>query len=164
VRSLLQQGAAWNSGLFAWTASRLLEEVRTHTPEVAGPLAGLARGDISSFFSAVTPVSIDVGLLERSPRVLMLSAAFPWDDIGTWEALARVRPADSAGNVSVGPVQLVDARRCVVWSDGPPVVLSGVQDLVVVHANGRLLVCDRARAADLKATLDHLPPDVLRLP
>lgn len=164
VRALLEQGALWNSGLFAWTAARLLEEVRLHTPEVASALAGLAAGDVSGFFSAVTPVSIDVGLLERSQRVLMLAAAFPWDDIGTWEALARVRAPDPAGNVAVGPVHLIDARRCVAWSDGPPVVLSGVEDLVVVHANGRLLVLSRARAADLKSTLDQLPPDVLRLP
>jgi len=164
VRRLLADGAVWNSGLFAWTATRLLEETETHTPEVAGALGCLARGDVAGYFSAVTPVSIDVGLLERSRRVLMLAAAFPWDDIGTWEALARVRQPDRAGNVAIGPVHLLNTENCVVWSDGLPVVLSGVHDLVVVHANGRLLVLDRGQAANLKATLDQLPPDVQRLP
>lgn len=164
VRRLLAEGALWNTGLFAWTATRLLAEVRTHTPEVACGVEALAAGDVAGFFAAVTPVSIDVGLLERSRRVVMLAGTFPWDDIGTWEALARVRPTDTRGNVAVGPVHPVDADGCVAWSDGPPVVLSGVRDLVVVAANGRLLVMDRARAADLKAALDRLPPAVRDLP
>jgi hypothetical protein len=42
-------------------------------------------------------------------------------------------------------------------------VLSGVRDLVVVHAHGRTLVLDRARAPDLKQTLDALPADVRAL-
>ncbi|HEX9167076.1 MAG TPA: sugar phosphate nucleotidyltransferase, partial [Gemmatimonadales bacterium] len=149
VRQLLANGAVWNSGLFAWTAARLLKETEAHTPEVAGALVCLTRGDVAGYFSALTPVSIDVGLLERSQRVLMLPAAFPWDDIGTWEALARVRRADPAGNVAIGPVHLLNTENCVVWSDGLPVVLSGVHDLVVVHANGRLLVLDRGQAANL---------------
>lgn len=161
---LIAEGAAWNSGLFAWRADRLLAEIRAHTPEVAPALTALADEDAAGFFAGVTPISIDVGVLERSDRVLVLPAAFPWDDIGTWGALYRVRAHDTHGNVTHGPAHLVDAEGCVVWSDGLPVVLSGVKDLVVVHANGRLLVMHRDRAADLKATLDTLPPDVLRLP
>jgi mannose-1-phosphate guanylyltransferase len=164
VRRLLAEGALWNSGLFAWTAGRLLQEIREHTPEVATALPHLDQGDVAGYFGALTPVSIDVGLLERSRRVVTLPGDFPWDDIGTWEALARVRPADSSGNITVGPVHLLDARHCIVWSEGTPLVLSGVCDLVVVHANGRLLVLDRTRAADLKATLERLPADVVRLP
>jgi mannose-1-phosphate guanylyltransferase len=164
VRHLLREGAVWNSGLFAWTADRVLAEIRDHTPEVAPALSRLDSGDITGYYGAVTPISVDVGLLERSGRVLLLAATFPWDDIGTWEALTRVRPADGAGNVTVGPVHAVGAEGCVAWSDGVPVVLAGVRDLVVVLANGRLLVLDRSQAANLKATLDQLPSEVLRLP
>jgi len=48
-------------------------------------------------------------------------------------------------------VTLVDCSDCIVWNDGPPMVLSGVHDLVVVHANERTLVLDRARAPDHQA-------------
>jgi len=161
---LLAQGALWNSGLFAWTAAALRDQVVAHTPEVAPHLPMLDAGDVTGFFSAVTSVSIDVGLLERSPDVAVLPGRFPWDDIGTWEALSRVRPADGAGNVQVGPGRTVDAERCVIWSEDIPVVASGVRDLVIVAANGRILVMDRARAADLKQTLDRLPPDLRDLP
>ena len=161
---LMAAGALWNSGLFAWTAERLLAEVRQHTPEVAPHLAALSEGDVERFFSAVTPVSIDVGVLERSRNVAVVSGAFAWDDIGTWEALTRVRPKDRSGNVVVGPAVLHESHECIVWSEEDTIVLSNVQDLVVVHANGRILIMPREQSGDLKRVLDALPADVRDLP
>lgn len=157
---LMAAGALWNSGLFAWTARRLLAEVARHTPEVVPALPALESGDVERFFATVTPISIDVGLLERSGAVAVVRGEFAWDDVGTWQALARVRAKDPSGNVVVGPAFLQDARDCVVWSDGDPIVLCGVQDLVVVHAHGRILVIPAERAAAMKTLLDALPADI----
>ena len=73
---LMASGALWNSGLFAWSAETLLEEVRQHTPEIAPHLPMLEKGDVAGFFEAVTPVSIDVGLLERSQAVAVIPGRF----------------------------------------------------------------------------------------
>lgn len=160
---LLAEGALWNSGLFAWRAADLRREVLLHTPEIAPALPQLDAGDVPGFFERVRAVSIDVGVFERSTAVAMVRGDFPWDDIGTWEALARVRPRDRHGNVTQGDVTLVDCADCIVWNDGPPMVLSGVRELVVVHANQRTLVLERSRAPDLKMTLDALPSAVREL-
>lgn len=157
---LIAAGALWNSGLFAWTASRLRAEVERHTPELSVALAALDAGDVARFFTMVTPVSIDVGVLERSNAVAVVQGAFHWDDVGTWEALARVREHGSGDNVLVGPVHAHDAADCIAWSDGEPIVLFGVRDIVVVRANGRVLVMNRAEASRLKEALDTLPPEV----
>jgi mannose-1-phosphate guanylyltransferase len=157
---LIASGALWNSGLFAWTATRLLAEIRRHTPEISPHVTHLEHADVAAFFRGVTAVSIDVGLLERSNAVAVVSGAFQWDDIGTWEALARVRPRDAMGNVLVGSAFAHHAHDCVVWTDGDPVVLSGVRDVIVVHANGRILVLSRTEAANLKQVLDTLPQQV----
>lgn len=157
---LMAAGALWNSGLFAWTADRLLLEVARHTPEVAEAMPQLEAGDVPGFFRAVTPISIDVGLLERSGAVAVVTGAFAWDDVGTWQALARVRPKDPSGNVTVGSAVLLDSHDCIVWSDRDPIVLCGVQDLVVVQANGRVLVMPTERAAAMKLLLDALPPKI----
>lgn len=154
---LLARGALWNSGLFAWPAEVLLDQVARYTPEIAPHLGHLDAGRPDDYFAAVTPVSIDVGLLERSDAVVVLPGRFSWDDIGTWEALARVRSMDGSGNVRSGTVATVNTERCIIWSDGTPVVASGVRDLVIVVANGRVLVIDRAQAGQLKDTLDQLP-------
>lgn len=161
---LMASGALWNSGLFAWGADVLLDEVRRITPEIAPHLDRLAKGDVAGFFSGVTAVSIDVGVLERSGAVAVVPGRFTWDDVGTWDALPRVRRRDSHGNVAVGDVHLIETDDCVVWSAGDPIVASGVKDLVIVHANGRILVMPRRLAADFKAILDRLPPEVRDLP
>ena len=157
---LMAAGALWNSGLFAWTAERLLAEVETHTPEVAPQLPALKAGEVERFFQEVTPISIDVGLLERSPSVAVVSGSFAWDDIGTWQALTRVRPKDPSGNLVVGNAFLHESEDCIVWSERDIVVLSGVQDLIVVQANGRILVMPSERAASMKQLLDALPPEI----
>lgn len=158
--ALVARGALWNSGLFAWQGDALLREMAAHTPEVAPHLARLEAGDVPGFFGAVTPISIDVGVLERSERVVVVAGDFAWDDIGTWEALARVRARDANGNVLAGPVHTAQTADSIIWSDGTPVVTSGVRDLVIVVANGRVLVIHRDQAADLKSILDHLPPAI----
>ncbi|MCC7131298.1 MAG: mannose-1-phosphate guanylyltransferase [Gemmatimonadales bacterium] len=157
---LIAAGAVWNSGLFAWRAETLLTQVAAVCPEMASALPHLDRGRVTDFFDGCREVSIDVGVLERSAAVAMVRGAFAWDDVGTWEALSRVRPNDAAGNVLVGDVTALDSANVVAWTDHTPVVLAGVRDLVVVAANGRILVLDRARAAALKSVLDRLPPRI----
>lgn len=164
AESLLASGALWNSGLFAWRCDALRDALLRHTPEIAPHLALLDTGAVAEFFNQVSAVSIDVGVLERSDKVYVVPGEFTWDDIGTWDALRRVRPTDASGNVAVGPSALVDSEGCIIWSDGTPVVASGVKDLVIVAANGRILVLNRARAADLKHTLDLLPDAIRELP
>ena len=78
----------------------------------------------------------------------------------TWQALARVRPKDTSGNVVVGRASLHEAHDCIVWAERDTVVLNGVQDLVVVQANGRILIMPTERAASMKQLLDSLPADV----
>lgn len=160
---LCAEGCLWNSGIFVWRVGDFLAELREHTPEVAPALAA-AGGDAERFFGTVTPVSVDVGVLERSSRVLVVPGDFGWDDVGTWAALARVRRADSRGNTSSGQVHLKDAQDNVVHSEGNAVVMYGVEGLVVVVRDGLTLVTTVERAAELKLLLDSLPASLRDLP
>jgi mannose-1-phosphate guanylyltransferase len=162
--ALVARGALWNTGMFAWTGRRFLAETEEHARELAPHLPRLRAGDPEGFFAAVTPVAVDVSHFERSRRVVVLPGAFPWDDVGTWSALSRVRGGDPDANVVVGPVTLRGCARTVAWSEGDPVIVDGVDGLVVVHANGRVLVTTHARAAQLKDLLEHLPPAIREIP
>lgn len=156
---MVRDGYLWNSGIFVWRVGDFLGEVRAHTPEVA-PALQAAGGDIEKFFSATRSISVDVGVLERSSRVLVLPGTFGWDDVGTWAALRRVRTLDMAGNAVSGTVHAVDATDNVVHAEGGAVVLYGVSDLVVVARNGLTLVTTMDRAADLKSLVEALPEAV----
>lgn len=155
---MMREGYLWNSGIFVWRVSDFLSELRAHTPEVSSALADNAG--IESFFSAVKPVSVDQGLLERSAKVLVIPGDFQWDDVGTWAALRRVRTRDAGGNAVAGAVHLVQSNNNVVHAEGSRVVLFGVSDLVVVSREGLTLVTTVERAADLKALLDSLPASI----
>lgn len=156
---MVAAGYLWNSGIFAWRVGDLLDEIRALTPEVAPALAAHSN-DRDAFFAAVQSVAIDVGVLERSARVLVVAGDFAWDDVGTWAALHRVRAHDASGNASLGRTHVLDAHDNVVHTEGAPVVLYGVSDLVVVVRDSVVLVTTRDRAADLKSLLDSLPPDL----
>jgi mannose-1-phosphate guanylyltransferase len=157
---MVASGYLWNSGIFVWRAGDFLAEVRARSPEVAPSLPLAESGDITAFFSSVTPISVDEGVLERSPRVLVIPGDFGWDDVGTWAALHRVRKQDASGNATFGDVHSVQASNNVVHADAGSVVLYGVSDLVVVTRDGLTLVTTKERAAELKQLLDALPPSV----
>lgn len=159
---MVAAGYLWNSGIFAWRVGDLLDEIRALTPEVAPALAAHAD-DREAFFAAVQSVAIDVGVLERSARVLVMPGDFGWDDVGTWGALHRVRRHDAQANAVFGRVHALRAHDNVVHSEGAPVALYGVHDLVVVVRDGVVLVTTREQAADLKTLLDSLPPDLREL-
>jgi mannose-1-phosphate guanylyltransferase len=158
ARELLASGAVWNTGLFAWTATRFATEVAAHTPELRAAMPLLAAGDAAAAWKVVTPVSIDVGVYERTSRGAALTGDFGWDDVGSWAALRRVHARDAAGNVAVGPVHLLDTTDSVVWSEDGAVAVYGLHDVVVVRARGMTLVTSAAKAPALKQLLDRLPP------
>jgi mannose-1-phosphate guanylyltransferase len=93
----------------------------------------------------------------------VVRASFEWDDIGSWEALSRIRALDDRGNVSHGETYLVDASDNVVYTDDAPIVLFGVSDLVVVRTGRVTLVAARSQASQLKTLLAELPPSMRSL-
>jgi mannose-1-phosphate guanylyltransferase len=163
---LCAKSCLWNSGIFVWRVGDFLDEVRKHTPEIA-PALELLDGSPDAgarFFASVTPVSVDVGVLERSDRVYVLPGDFGWDDVGTWASLHRVRESDANGNVTSGTVVTTEASNNVVHAEGNSVVLFGVSDLVVITRDGLTVVTTIERSADLKTLVDSLPASLQALP
>jgi len=157
AESMMHDGYLWNSGIFAWRVTDFLDEIRRLTPEVSAALADHGSRELAEFFDAVVPISVDVGVLERSNRVRVVNGDFGWDDVGTWGALRRVKPEDDSGNVTSGDVFSLEARGNVVHAEGGSVVLYGVNDLVIVSRNGMTLVTTTDRSSDLKKLVDALP-------
>lgn len=160
----LEAGHLWNTGIFVWKASRFLEEIRLHFPEIGDRLRLLDESDPNAFFDAVPKVSVDVAVMEKSERVAVVPATFDWDDVGAWHSLFRTRAHDESDNVVVGDGHVVDGHGNVVFADDGPLVVFGVDDLVAVRTHGVTLVTTRERAPDLKTLLSHLPESVRDTP
>jgi mannose-1-phosphate guanylyltransferase len=158
AETMRSEGYLWNSGIFVWSVGDFLAQVKQHTPELAKALALDRDAEASEFFASVAkPVSVDVGVLERSKNVTVIPGDFGWDDIGTWAALGRVRDKDEFGNVTIGTVHMLDCSDNVVRTDSGTVVIYGVDNLVVVVHDGLTLVTTREKAADLKRLVESLP-------
>ena len=157
AEEMRNDGYLWNSGIFVWRVGDFLDEVDRHTPELAAALRHGRNSDAPQFFaSVIMPVSVDVGILERSSKVMVVPGDFGWDDVGTWAALSRVRSKDEFGNVTTGDVHLLDCADNVVHADSGQVVLYGVNDLVVVAKNGLTMVTTTDKASDLKRLIESL--------
>ena len=154
---LRRRGALWNSGCFAWGAARFLGEAGAYAEELSAGWGPLNEGDVTRFFAAVTPVAVDVAVLERTDRLAVVTGSFPWDDIGSWDALLRIRRRDAKGNVTVGNVTLGDdVRNSVVWSESEHIAVTGIKDMVVVRANGQTLVMPTGQPGKLKDLVQGL--------
>ena len=155
----------WNSGLFVWRADAIREEIREHLPALDRGLrrleasrrgGSIPRRTLRAAWPKLPSISIDHGVLEHSGRVRMLAATFDWADVGSWDAMPVLWGRDRSGNSTRDPLLALDSCGNVVASNGKPVVLLGVKDLVVVDAGDALLVCDRARCQDIRGAVAGL--------
>jgi len=154
----------WNSGMFIWRASVILDEIGRHQPALSrgieriGQLmqAGVPRQAIDDAYRALTPVSIDTGVMERSKKAAIVPVSFQWSDVGSWGSLDEVASKDKAGNVVIGRVVDLDSHRSIVYGDRRLVATIGLTDMVVVDTPDATLVCPKSRAQDVKQLVDVL--------
>jgi len=157
VWKLLQEGRYyWNSGMFVWRSRTIQDLLARHMPE---EWAGFCRireawgmeDVLVREFSAFRGLSVDYGVLEQMDSgVVMIPAEFAWDDLGSWDALARVLPAEENGNVIIGEVRSLDTSGSVIISTDQRVATLGVSDMIVVASQHGVLVCSKGRSQEVK--------------
>jgi len=158
AEAYVARGYYWNAGIFAWTPGAF-RRATAGTP-LAPLYDALDAGDAEAGFDAVDPVSVDYAVFERADDVVTVPLDVAWDDLGSWDALQRILPADENGTVVAGDAEVVsvDAADNVVAGDDVHVSLVGVEDLAVVAYDDRVLVVPTAeaqRVRDLVTKLDE---------
>lgn len=157
----------WNSGMFCFKAGVFLEELAKHSPDVfAGVeacwmgMVDAARPDMkeipAALFDAVPDISVDYAVMEHSERVAVVPGDFGWSDIGSWNAVRDLVPADSAGNRVVGDAILVDTGNTFVQSQDRLVTTLGVSNLMIVDTPDALLVATPDKSQDVKKIVAEL--------
>jgi mannose-1-phosphate guanylyltransferase len=155
---------AWNSGMFIWKASTILAKFRELLPEVSACLEQI--GDamntpaeqqvIQEVYPTIPSISIDYGIMEKSKDVLVISAEFGWNDVGSWDNLGVLYEEDANGNVLAGKQLNIDTKNCISYSKKRLIATVGVEDLIIVETEDAILVCDKNRAQDVKLVVDRL--------
>jgi mannose-1-phosphate guanylyltransferase len=142
----------WNSGIFVWSAATIVTALEEQQPEMVAHLrrivAAWERPDRDAVFArefaAIRGISIDYAVMEHAKDVAVIEAPFTWDDVGTWQAVARLAGADGEGNTTSGRHLALDTHGSIIrTSDDHLVATVGVDDLIVVHTPDATLVANR---------------------
>ena len=166
-RYLDEGGYYWNSGMFLFRASRYLEELERHRPDIVAAtrasFAAAARdGDFIRLereaFAASPSDSIDYAVMEKTDAAMVLPVDIGWNDVGSWSALWDVAERDGEGNAHHGDVIAIDSRNSYAYSRRL-VALVGVDDLVVVETDDAVLVARKDKVQQVKDVVARLKAD-----
>ena len=158
-------GFLWNSGMFFFLASRILDAIDQHLPGLGEQLkrydeaakAGNEDGAVQATYASLPAISIDHGIMEKLSSVSVVPGAFEWSDLGNWTSAWELAPQDENANVLPAGGIVVDAKgNYVTAPKGKLVALVGVSDLVVVDAGDALLIMPRERSQDVRQIVDAL--------
>ena len=149
----------WNSGMFAFLASRYLEELGKNQPrmlqlarealEKSTRDADFLRLDKEAF-AACPADSIDYAVMEKTDRASVLPIDVGWNDVGSWSALWSVIEQDGEGNAHRGDVLARECRNTLAIGDKRLLALIGLTDVVVVDTDDAVLVAHKDRVQEVK--------------
>ena len=167
AESFLRKGNfRWNAGMFVWSVPTVLSEFNRHAPELADFISQVrSPKDIDKIlherFAKLPRISFDYAIMEKADRVLVVEASFDWDDVGSWQAVARYFKNDEHGNAANTALIALDSSDNVIFNDGETTVaLLGVHNLIVVRTADAILICHRHQAEKIKNLVGKLPPEL----
>lgn len=159
----------WNSGMFVWSVSTILDSFRQHLPILYDGLLDIAtslgsdREDetIQKVYTSIQSISIDYGVMEKARNVVVLPSDFGWNDVGSWVSLEDVSQQDENGNVLFGPFVGFETTDSVFVAPHKLIAAIGIDNMVVVDTPDVLLLCPKGRAQDVKRIVERLRADGL---
>jgi mannose-1-phosphate guanylyltransferase len=153
ARQYLEAGNfLWNSGIFVWKASTIWRALERLEPQMFRHLASIVESIGSPQFSdlfhqqfaAIEGRSIDYAVMERAEEVVVVEAPFLWDDVGSWQAIARLSGTDDSGNTVLGKHLGIDTSGTIVRGDQDHLIVTlGLKDCLIVRTDDATLVADK---------------------
>ncbi len=148
---LTQGGYYWNSGMFVFRSSVILEAYQRFLPRIyeklisCEPYFNTPNEDryIRDIYQSLQNISIDYGIVERSNDVYVVPADMGWNDIGSWDSLGCIFPTDENGNIVRSDTVTIDTKNCVIYSDQSLIATIGVENLIIASCGDALLICPK---------------------
>lgn len=164
-RFLKEGGYYWNSGMFVWRASTVLEEIKTYLPAVYENIqviltesrhVGSFQQAVEKHFGSMPSISIDYGVLEKSDKVSLIPCDIGWSDVGSWHAVHEISPHDENGNALQGNVIALGCRNNLIRAEKRLVAAIGVEDLCIVETADAVLVSKNEQTQRVREVVDAL--------
>lgn len=160
----VKQGFFWNSGIFIWKGSVIIEEFKEYAPEIFLPIENSYKNKakLKYVFSTVPSQPIDIAIMEKSKRRAVIPATFEWDDVGSWLAIDRIRQEakDQDGNIFINnesPIVTLSASNNIIVSNSKKLMaLLGVKDLIFVETDSTIFIASKQKVDDIKSLIAKL--------
>jgi len=157
----------WNAGIFIWSVKSILKAFKRYQTEMYEIFNEghdhFNNEDESAFiknaYSRCINISIDFAIMENADNVYVLPADFGWSDLGTWASIYELAGKDDQQNVTHPTHRIVmrNSTNCIVHVPTEKlVVLSGLNDYIVVESNDTLLICPRSDEQSVKEIVTEI--------
>jgi len=155
----------WNSGMFLFSASTYLAELKRHAADIFDSCqqayASLESGEEfqripEPIFASCRSDSIDYAVMEKTASAVVVPLEAGWNDLGAWDAMWEVQAKDEQGNALSGDVLTFDVEDSYIQSQSRLVAVAGVRDVVVVETADAVLVTHRSQAQSVKHLVKQL--------
>lgn len=154
----------WNSGMFVWKVSSIMNDFARFLPETYDGLERIEESVGQDNFEQVLRTefekfkseSIDFGIMEKSDSIYVVSGSFGWDDVGSWLALERINTTNEYGSYVKGDVITINTKRSIVSGGKRLIAMVGVEDMIVVDTDDTILICAKDSAQDIKKVIENL--------
>ncbi|MBQ0049010.1 MAG: mannose-1-phosphate guanylyltransferase [Bacteroidales bacterium] len=150
----------WNSGIFIWNVSTIVNAFRVYEPEIAAIFEALMpafgtegeQAAIDVEFPRCPNISVDYAIMEKAEEIFVFPASFGWSDLGTWGSLRENSKRDANGNALIGQrIDVYETTNCIVHTISERrVVVQGLDGYIVAEENGTLLICRLAEEQRIK--------------
>ncbi|OGV34993.1 MAG: hypothetical protein A2020_10680 [Lentisphaerae bacterium GWF2_45_14] len=162
----LEEGCyKWNSGMFIWSCSTLVQALKQFTPSLFEAMqeieksitGGTFEKTLKEIYPSLSKISIDYAIMEKISNVIVEKCTFDWDDVGSWTALRNQIKAREHNNVVRGLHEGLGTEDCIVVSDASHLIATvDVKDLIIVHTEDATLVCNAKSAQKIKELVQQL--------
>lgn len=152
----------WNSGMFIWKASNILNSIKLFLPELYESLQAVSKAINTPEYDSVLKRqwatihsnSIDYGVMEKAKNVYVVRGNFDWSDVGSWDSVYDFKDKDKNGNVLIGNTETIDTSGCYIYSRKNLISTIGVKDLIIIQSKGSLLIVNRNESERVKELVE----------
>ncbi|MBW2570185.1 MAG: mannose-1-phosphate guanylyltransferase/mannose-6-phosphate isomerase [Deltaproteobacteria bacterium] len=149
----------WNSGMFAFRASVIIDEFKAFEPELFNRMNNLVAAKetvAKADYEKLPNISIDYAIMERMDKGAVLPSDFGWSDIGSWKSLYDFFPKDDEGNVIKGDVIAKKTRNCLILGSERLIAVNCLENMVVVDTSDSVFISDMENSRDVKTIVTEL--------
>lgn len=155
----------WNSGIFLFKAKTIIKEIKNLNPEIYEVCKKTFKNSVNDLefkrldqksFEHCPNISIDIAVMEKTNKAVVLPLDAEWSDIGSWKSVWENSPKDKDGNFTKGKVVRENTQNCYLYSENKILVSLGIKDLVIIDTADVTLIADKNESQNIKKVVNEL--------